>query len=71
MTEATEATGATEVAAPTTPFDHAERRIWSGKAEVYADTYARLCAHLVRPSSTPPRWGPEPASSMWAAAPEP
>ncbi|MFD6206009.1 class I SAM-dependent methyltransferase [Streptomyces rubiginosohelvolus] len=41
MTEATEAT------APTTPFDHAERRIWSGKAEAYADTYARLCAHLV------------------------
>ncbi|CAM5682019.1 2-methoxy-6-polyprenyl-1,4-benzoquinol methylase, mitochondrial [Streptomyces badius] len=32
-------------AAPTTPFDHAERRIWSGKAEAYADTYARLCAH--------------------------
>ncbi|NEC20936.1 methyltransferase domain-containing protein [Streptomyces parvus] len=41
MTEAIEAT------APTTPFDHAERRIWSGKAEAYADTYARLCAHLV------------------------
>ncbi|OSC73070.1 SAM-dependent methyltransferase, partial [Streptomyces sp. BF-3] len=30
-----------------TSFDHAERRIWSGKAEPYADTYARLCAHLV------------------------
>ncbi|MFD4027320.1 class I SAM-dependent methyltransferase [Streptomyces sp. NPDC058576] len=29
----------------TTPFDVAERRIWSGKAEAYADTYARLCAH--------------------------
>ncbi|MFG3406452.1 class I SAM-dependent methyltransferase [Streptomyces sp. NPDC048142] len=28
-----------------TAFDHAERRIWSGKAEVYARTYARLCAH--------------------------
>ncbi|MFH9297423.1 class I SAM-dependent methyltransferase [Streptomyces sp. NPDC017520] len=28
-----------------TPFDHAERRIWSGKAEAYARTYARLCAH--------------------------
>ncbi|MFY0514626.1 class I SAM-dependent methyltransferase [Streptomyces anulatus] len=28
-----------------TPFDHAERRIWSGKAETYARTYARLCAH--------------------------
>ncbi|MFF4947102.1 class I SAM-dependent methyltransferase [Streptomyces rubiginosohelvolus] len=41
MTEATEAT------APTTPFDHSERRIWSGKAEAYADTYAHLCAHLV------------------------
>ncbi|MGW3299672.1 class I SAM-dependent methyltransferase [Streptomyces rubiginosohelvolus] len=39
MTEAAEAT------APTTPFDHAERRIWSGKAEAYADTYAHLCAH--------------------------
>ncbi|MFF3030501.1 class I SAM-dependent methyltransferase [Streptomyces rubiginosohelvolus] len=33
------------VTAPTTPFDHAERRIWSGKAEAYAGTYARLCAH--------------------------
>ncbi|WP_318197960.1 class I SAM-dependent methyltransferase [Streptomyces sp. MCL20-2] len=41
MTEATGVTGAT------TPFDHAERRIWSGKAEAYADTYAQLCAHLV------------------------
>ncbi|WP_030581355.1 class I SAM-dependent methyltransferase [Streptomyces anulatus] len=29
----------------TTPFDRAERRIWSGKAEAYARTYARLCAH--------------------------
>ncbi len=67
MTEATEAT-----APAITPFDHAERRIRSGKAEAYADTCARLCAHLVPgPSSTPPRWGPEPASSMWAAAPEP
>ncbi|MDX5577431.1 hypothetical protein ACWGBY_31595 [Streptomyces griseus] len=28
-----------------TAFDHAERRIWSGKAEAYARTYARLCAH--------------------------
>lgn len=28
-----------------TPFDRAERRIWSGKAEAYARTYARLCAH--------------------------
>ncbi|MFH9266384.1 methyltransferase domain-containing protein [Streptomyces sp. NPDC017546] len=28
-----------------TPFDDAERRIWSGKAEAYASTYARLCAH--------------------------
>ncbi|NEE17608.1 SAM-dependent methyltransferase, partial [Streptomyces sp. SID7499] len=28
-----------------TPFDHAERRIWSGRAEAYARTYARLCAH--------------------------
>lgn len=28
-----------------TPFDHAERRIWSGKADAYARTYARLCAH--------------------------
>ncbi|GHF55217.1 hypothetical protein GCM10010504_23980 [Streptomyces griseus] len=28
-----------------TAFDHAERRIWSGKAEAYAHTYARLCAH--------------------------
>ncbi|MFJ9887457.1 class I SAM-dependent methyltransferase [Streptomyces sp. NPDC091287] len=35
-------TDATEVA---TPFDHAERRIWSGKAEAYAHTCARLCAH--------------------------
>ncbi|PVD03441.1 class I SAM-dependent methyltransferase [Streptomyces sp. CS147] len=50
MTEATEAadaTGAADATAPTTPFDHAERLIWSGKAEAYADTYARLCAHLV------------------------
>ncbi|WP_241193118.1 hypothetical protein [Streptomyces sp. ADI98-10] len=29
----------------TTPFDRAERRIWSGKAEAYARTCARLCAH--------------------------
>ncbi|MFG2764731.1 class I SAM-dependent methyltransferase [Streptomyces rubiginosohelvolus] len=38
------------VTAPTaapTPFDRAERRIWSGRAEAYADTYAHLCAHLV------------------------
>ncbi|MEV4877751.1 class I SAM-dependent methyltransferase [Streptomyces cyaneofuscatus] len=28
-----------------TAFDRAERRIWSGKAEAYARTYARLCAH--------------------------
>lgn len=28
-----------------TPFDRAEHRIWSGKAEAYARTYARLCAH--------------------------
>ncbi|MGW3335250.1 class I SAM-dependent methyltransferase [Streptomyces rubiginosohelvolus] len=36
------------VTAPTaasTPFDLAERRIWSGRAEAYARTYARLCAH--------------------------
>ncbi|MFD4127730.1 class I SAM-dependent methyltransferase [Streptomyces globisporus] len=33
------------VTVPTTPFDHAEGRIWSGKAEAYAGTYARLCAH--------------------------
>ncbi|NED02724.1 class I SAM-dependent methyltransferase [Streptomyces sp. SID6648] len=39
MTEVKTATAAT------TPFDHAERRIWSGKAEAYADTYAHLCAH--------------------------
>ncbi|MFJ6611246.1 class I SAM-dependent methyltransferase [Streptomyces sp. NPDC091289] len=31
----------------TTPFDDAERRIWSGRAEAYARTYARLCAHPV------------------------
>lgn len=31
----------------TTPFDRAERRIWSGRAEAYARTYARLCAHPV------------------------
>ncbi|PCG85570.1 SAM-dependent methyltransferase [Streptomyces sp. WZ.A104] len=31
----------------TTPFDRAERRIWSGKAEAYDRTYARLCAHPV------------------------
>ncbi|MEW1758970.1 methyltransferase domain-containing protein [Streptomyces cyaneofuscatus] len=28
-----------------TAFDRVERRIWSGKAEAYARTYARLCAH--------------------------
>ncbi|MFE9701385.1 class I SAM-dependent methyltransferase [Streptomyces sp. NPDC006270] len=33
-------------ACPSTPFDRAEGRIWSGKAEAYAHTYARLCAHL-------------------------
>ncbi|MEU2405444.1 hypothetical protein ABZ609_14170 [Streptomyces rubiginosohelvolus] len=36
------------VTAPTaasTPFDLVERRIWSGRAEAYARTYARLCAH--------------------------
>ncbi|MEU4920345.1 class I SAM-dependent methyltransferase [Streptomyces parvus] len=38
----------TEATAPAiTPFDHAERRIRSDKAEAYADTCARLCAHLV------------------------
>ncbi|MET9705775.1 hypothetical protein [Streptomyces griseus] len=35
-------TGVTERA---TPFDRAERRIWSGKAEAYARTCARLRAH--------------------------
>ncbi|MFE6700093.1 class I SAM-dependent methyltransferase [Streptomyces sp. NPDC057718] len=56
MTDATDVTDATEApvmtgvpdAAPApTPFDHAERRIWSGKAEPYARTYAGLCAHPV------------------------
>lgn len=28
-----------------TLFDLAGRRIWSGKAEAYARTYARLCAY--------------------------
>ncbi|MGW1292764.1 class I SAM-dependent methyltransferase [Streptomyces sp. NPDC002533] len=38
--------GTTPATTPaTTLFDDAERRIWSGKAEAYADTYARLCAH--------------------------
>ncbi|OCC09976.1 class I SAM-dependent methyltransferase [Streptomyces sp. PTY087I2] len=32
-------------ASATTPFDDAERRIWSGRAEAYARTYARLCAY--------------------------
>lgn len=40
-TESTMTTGTTM----TTPFDDAERRIWSGRAEAYARTYARLCAH--------------------------
>lgn len=35
----------TAVTTVTTPFDDAERRIWSGRAEAYARTYARLCAH--------------------------
>ncbi|MFE2293471.1 class I SAM-dependent methyltransferase [Streptomyces sp. NPDC059452] len=30
-----------------TPFDDAERRIWSGRAPAYARTYAQLCAHPV------------------------
>ncbi|MEU2147252.1 50S ribosomal protein L11 methyltransferase, partial [Streptomyces globisporus] len=42
-------TEATAGAALTTPFDHAERRIWSGKAEAYAGTCARLCAHPAEP----------------------
>ncbi|WP_103510738.1 class I SAM-dependent methyltransferase [Streptomyces sp. SM13] len=43
----TDATDVTDMAPAPTPFDHAERRIWSGKAEPYARTYARLCAHPV------------------------
>jgi SAM-dependent methyltransferase len=35
----------TAVTTVSTPFDDAERRIWSGRAEAYARTYARLCAH--------------------------
>ncbi|MFE0693762.1 class I SAM-dependent methyltransferase [Streptomyces sp. NPDC058869] len=41
----TDAAAPTDGVARTTPFDHAERRIWSGKAEAYAATYARLCAY--------------------------
>ncbi len=44
-TAATDEATVIPMATATTPFDIAERRIWSGKAEAYADTYARLCAH--------------------------
>lgn len=30
-----------------TSFDRAERRMWSGRAEAYDSTFARLCAHPV------------------------
>ncbi len=30
-----------------TAFDESERRIWQGRAEAYANTFARLCAHTV------------------------
>lgn len=30
-----------------TSFDEAERRAWAGRAKVYADTFALLCAHTV------------------------
>jgi protein-L-isoaspartate O-methyltransferase len=30
-----------------TMFDEAERRIWEGRAEAYACSFAKLCAHPV------------------------
>ncbi|KDN81330.1 class I SAM-dependent methyltransferase [Kitasatospora cheerisanensis] len=33
--------------APTTPFDANERTAWAGRAEDYAATFGRLCAHTV------------------------
>ncbi|MGW6723833.1 class I SAM-dependent methyltransferase [Streptomyces sp. NPDC054995] len=47
VTDVADTTGVTDVAPAPTPFDRAERRIWSGKAEPYARTYSRLCAHPV------------------------
>ncbi|MFD8599951.1 class I SAM-dependent methyltransferase [Kitasatospora sp. NPDC059646] len=34
-------------AAPTTPFDANERTAWAGRADAYAATFGRLCAHTV------------------------
>ncbi|MFG2818629.1 hypothetical protein ACGFX4_04280 [Kitasatospora sp. NPDC048365] len=31
----------------TTAFDAYERRTWAGRAEAYAGSFARLCAHPV------------------------
>ncbi|WP_411082506.1 class I SAM-dependent methyltransferase [Streptomyces sp. cmx-18-6] len=43
----TAASGAFPTTPAATPFDAAERRIWAGRADAYARTYARLCAHPV------------------------